>query len=757
MRAEEQTIQTGVPAMAAARLPSLRLSLGRKFLLVFAALAVVGLSNWLVVGSMLAQLRGATSLVNLVGSIRWTSQRIQLDLARLAAGKSSQAEIRQGLGRLDEMIRSLSDGGNATGFEVREPMATLGPSSAPLQRILLDYRADVLAALDDIQAGRDPDRALDSLFGRGNEMLNRADAAAAALSQRIGQVERDAAFGLYFLALLDIAILAAALLAIRAWIVQPLRKLMLTSRRFAGGEYHVRTQIDAADEIGDLARTFDRMAGDIQHDMSRTAGNLREIEKSQALLRKVLETLPVGVWVTDGGGRVVLENPAGQRLRAGAEAAGTAGSGKGQDGRAGGGKRIGHGESALERALAGGEATLGEIIEIRGVDGHHRTVLHSTAPLVGPRGEIEGAIVVNEDITERRKAVEELRVSKELFQTTFDSAAVGMALYDLSGRFLLANGALREMLGFGEDELLRMNLRELAHADDQAKDDDLAHRVLDGALSRYAVEKRLHRRDGGVVWVMLSVALVRDREQAPLYFIGQMIDISPRKAMEQELIASRARLRELAAYHDSVREEERKRIALEIHDELGQLLTALKMDISLLRMQFGADPDVGRRTNDMRELVEKTIGVVRQVAANLRPAALNLGIGAALEWLVEDFGQRTGIAYELDFSGGEIALDDLRATAIFRIVQESLTNVMRHAAAASVAVGLRRDGAALRLEIRDDGRGFDYEATRHGPSFGLLGIRERVRGLGGTLDVDSGPGRGTLVSICIPHPTEHAA
>jgi PAS domain S-box-containing protein len=317
-----------------------------------------------------------------------------------------------------------------------------------------------------------------------------------------------------------------------------------------------------------------------------------------------------------------------------------------------------------------------------------------------------------------------------------------------------ANGALCETLGYGEEELLHKSLQEITHPDDLAKDGDLERQVLGGTLNRYAVEKRLYHRDGHIVWVVLSVALVRDREQAPLYFIGQMLDITPRKTMEQELIESRTRLRELAAHHEAVREEERKRIALEIHDELGQLLTALKMDISLLRMQFGIDPGVSRRTSDMRELVEKTIGVVRQVASNLRPAALNLGIGPALEWLVEDFGQRTGIAYELNLSGGEIDLDDMRATAVFRIVQESLTNVMRHAAASSVAVSLRREGETLQLEVRDDGRGFDYEAASHGPSFGLLGIRERVRGLGGSLSVDSRPGLGTTVSIHIPHVSE---
>lgn len=751
MQADEQTIQAGIPVEAPAARRFLRLTLSRKFLAVFTALAVVGLSNWLIIDSTLAQLRGATTLVNVIGSIRWTSQRIQLDILRVAQGKAGSESVEQGLERLDAVIHALTGGGSVNGFEISEPPPTLRPSIEPLRRILEDYRTQVHAALGDIHAGRDPDRGLDALFGRGNDMLTHAEALAAALSRQIAEVETGASVGLYLLALIDLAILAAALLAIRVQIVQPLQKLMLASRHFARGDYDTRTQIDAADEIGDLARTFDRMAGDIQRDMSRIAGNMQELEKSQALLRKVLETLPVGVWVTDGSGRVIMENPAGQRIWTGTEQAGMLRKGKYKGWWADSGRRIGRGEWALERAVSRGETSVGEAINIHCFDGSFKTILNSAAPLVGPQGEIEGAIVVNEDITERQRAAEELRVSKELFQTTFDSAAVGITLYDLDGRFLLANGALCETLGYGEEDLLHKNLRDITHPDDLAKDDHLERQVLDGTLTRYAVEKRLYHRDGRVVWVVLSVALVRDREQAPLYFIGQIIDITSRKAMEQELIESRTRLRELAAHHDAVREEERKRIALEIHDELGQLLTALKMDISLLRMQFGADPDVGRRTNDMRELVEKTIGVVRQVAANLRPAALNLGIGPALEWLVEDFGQRTGIAYELNLSGGEIALDDTRATAVFRIVQESLTNVMRHAAASSVAVSLKRDGETLRLEVHDDGRGFDYEAVRHGPSFGLLGIRERVRGLGGSLSVESHPGRGTTVTIHIPH------
>lgn len=751
MQAEEQTIQAGIPVMTPAPRRLLRLTISRKFLIVFAALAVVGVSNWLIIDSTLSQLRGATTLVNVIGSVRWTSQRAQIDTARVAQGRADRADVEALLAQLDEVIRALSSGGRVLGFEVREAPPALQPSIETLRQVFHEYRGSVHAALERIQAGGEASSELEAAFQHGNDILKRADGLAAALSRQIAEIENRAALGLYLLALLDLAILGAALLAIRVQIVQPLQKLMQASQRFARGDYATRSHLDAADEIGDLSRTFDRMAGDIQRDMSRIAGHMQELEKSQALLRKVLETLPVGVWVTDGDGRIVMENPAGQRIWAGGEGAPPGRKGKYRGWWADSGRRIEAGEWALERAVRNGETSIGETINIQCFDGSFKTILNSAAPLLGPEGEIEGAIVVNEDITERQRAAEELRVSKELFQTTFDSAAVGITLYDLNGRFLLANGALCETLGYSEEQLLRKSLPELTHPDDRAKDADLERQVLAGGLKRYEIEKRLYCRDGRIVWVVLSVALVRDGEQSPLYFIGQMLDISPRKAMEQELIESRARLRDLAAHHEAVREEERKRIALEIHDELGQLLTALKMDISLLRMQFGDDPEVGRRTADMRELVEKTIGVVRQVAANLRPAALNLGIVPALEWLVEDFGQRTGIAYELNLPGGEVDLDDARATAVFRIVQESLTNVMRHAAANAVSISLRRDGSALRLEVHDDGRGFDYEAASRGPSFGLLGIRERVRTLGGTLAVESAAGRGTTVAIRIPH------
>lgn len=215
------------------------------------------------------------------------------------------------------------------------------------------------------------------------------------------------------------------------------------------------------------------------------------------------------------------------------------------------------------------------------------------------------------------------------------------------------------------------------------------------------------------------------------------------------LTASREQLRKLTDHLEVVREEERKHIAMEVHDELGQLLTALKMDVSLLEMRLTNNPQVEQKLGEMRDLVERTIGMVRHVTNNLRPAALNYGIVPALEWLTEDFSRRNAAACRLNLHGQEPVLDDRQATAIFRIAQESLTNVARHAGASVVTVTLSSNAGAVVLEISDNGQGFDPDQARPGHSYGLLGMIERARALGAEMQVRSSPGAGATISISI--------
>ncbi|MFA6444126.1 MAG: sensor histidine kinase, partial [Sterolibacterium sp.] len=226
-------------------------------------------------------------------------------------------------------------------------------------------------------------------------------------------------------------------------------------------------------------------------------------------------------------------------------------------------------------------------------------------------------------------------------------------------------------------------------------------------------------------------------------------DISERKQAEVALMESQQQLRSLSVYQEGLLEDERKHIAREVHDELGQLLTALKMDISLLRLRFGQDPVLLEKVEGMQTLVGKTIGVVRQVASNLRPVALDLGLVPAIEWLSKEFGQRWDMSCNIDLSGDEIALDEATATTVFRVVQESLTNVARHAQASEVTISLHY-GNRLLLKVKDNGCGFDSSVVRKLRGLGLFGMRERILALGGTLKIDSSPSMGTTLVIELP-------
>jgi len=349
-------------------------------------------------------------------------------------------------------------------------------------------------------------------------------------------------------------------------------------------------------------------------------------------------------------------------------------------------------------------------------------------------------------IEERRRAQAQLLASEFRFRTIVETSPVPLCITSMpEGYILYTNKPLRELFGVDYVTTHVANIGEL-YADPTDRDRLVEQLRNEGSFRN--TEVKFRRPDGTVFWAM-ATARVATYDDAPAIFVG-LNDITEPKRIEQELVESREQLRELSAYMEAIREEERKRIAMEIHDELGQLLTALKMDVSLLKMRLPGDQEVAKRADDMRELVEKTIWMVRNVASHLRPAALNYGIVSALEWLVDDFGRRSGLACQFRLNGGEPVLSDAHATAMFRIVQASLTNVARHASATRADVTLTSTSTALDLHVSDDGCGFDQEAARRDYSYGLLGMSERARLIGGTLLIDSAPGTGTSVSIHIP-------
>jgi len=231
-------------------------------------------------------------------------------------------------------------------------------------------------------------------------------------------------------------------------------------------------------------------------------------------------------------------------------------------------------------------------------------------------------------------------------------------------------------------------------------------------------------------------------------------DITERLLFEEELRQSQEQMRELAAHVELVREEERTGIARELHDELGQLLTALKMDITWLSTHAGTQERkaISTKLDGMGALADTTMHAVQRISSELRPGLLDdLGLVAALEWLARDFRERSGILCVLDVDEN-LELSGHLATALFRICQESLTNAARHSGATLVTVTLLADEGGIVLSVRDNGKGVTADESTHPHAFGLIGMKERARALGGELEIVGSPGDGTSVELTLPSP-----
>ncbi len=257
------------------------------------------------------------------------------------------------------------------------------------------------------------------------------------------------------------------------------------------------------------------------------------------------------------------------------------------------------------------------------------------------------------------------------------------------------------------------------------------------------------RATGGEFPLEASISQFGD-ETGKLYTV-MLRDISAQVDAERSLQRSHEELRELSANLLSIREEEKSRIARELHDDLGQQLTALKMDISSLELSPGTDAEARAQLRGMQRLIDATVASMRRIAADLRPVMLDdLGLVPAIDWLAIDFTNRYGIDVERRIDARHTIFSRDGATAVFRIVQEALTNVARHAQATHVNLALYLEGERCILRIADDGIGAHERADAGRKSFGLIGIRERAHGLDGSVSIESGIGQGFAVTVTFP-------
>ncbi len=355
---------------------------------------------------------------------------------------------------------------------------------------------------------------------------------------------------------------------------------------------------------------------------------------------------------------------------------------------------------------------------------------------------------------ERHEAEEALRESESRYRQLFERNLAGVYRENEEGKYLECNEAFANIVGAASAaELTRLNSTAFYF---ETADRDRYLRLLrkQGSVTNY--EMRLRRLDESEVWVLCNATLI-EREGEPVVLEGVLLDITKRKYAEAKLNEQREQLRALTAKISAVREEERTVISREIHDSLGQLLTGLKLDISWLSKRINQHVEgdtrklLVKKTDGISELLDQTIGTVRELATQLRPGVLDtLGLTAAIEWQVEDLKTRSGMECELWLCPEPKNLPQEKVTVIFRILQEILTNIIRHAEATRVVIHLMPNKDDLLLTVIDNGRGITAAEMQHQKSLGLLGMRERANSVGGEVKLEGAAGRGTTVTVRIP-------
>lgn len=387
---------------------------------------------------------------------------------------------------------------------------------------------------------------------------------------------------------------------------------------------------------------------------------------------------------------------------------------------------------------------------IRTRDGDYRWMRDSAVLVRDAHGEPAELVGSWLDITDYKTSESQLRLQAEILANSTEGVTV-VGLDDLRLRYV--NPCLEDMLGYAPGELVG---REISLLNAEGEPSAAAITAALRASGGWRGEILNRRKDGSTLWSYVNIATCELPSLGQVAIAAQT-DISLIKEADLRMRRSEAQLHALAARLQAVREQERTRLAREVHDVLGQLLTALTMDIAWLRRRLTQVDDaplraaMGDKLSDMGTLTAGMIRSVQEIASELRPSILdNLGLAAAIRFEAGRFQSRTEIPCAVELPAETPALDPDRVTGLFRILQELLTNVARHAGATRVAIRLAEDDAGITLEVADDGRGITREQLADPRSMGLLSMHERVREMGGEIAFDGGPGAGTRVMVRVP-------
>jgi PAS domain S-box-containing protein len=370
-------------------------------------------------------------------------------------------------------------------------------------------------------------------------------------------------------------------------------------------------------------------------------------------------------------------------------------------------------------------------------------------------GILEGSI---HDITEQKLAKAELQIALTKYKTLFECFPLGITISDDSGRIVETNSTAEKLLNKTHNEQIQLDIdgKEwcIVRTDGtpMPPDEYASSRALKDNCVVENIEMGIVKPDNTITWISVTSAPL------PMQGYGVVItynDITSRKLAEEDVVNMKYSLKKLNQYLNEIRENERALISREIHDELGQSLTALKIDLNWLRRQIPGDSDSGVKLKGMIELVNVTISDVQRISSDLRPAILDdLGLAPAMEWFTDEFIKRTKKQVNLKIETGADISKKIEIV-IFRIFQESLTNIARHSGAKKVEIVLRKNLRDLILDISDDGKGIAEKEMHSSRSLGLLNMKERARDIGGSLTFKSGPDGGTRVELIIPEVVLH--
>lgn len=365
-------------------------------------------------------------------------------------------------------------------------------------------------------------------------------------------------------------------------------------------------------------------------------------------------------------------------------------------------------------------------------------------------GEEPHFIMLSRDITERKRFEKTLYEREREYRTLAENSPEMIARYDHNFNPVYINPAYELHSGINLEGTWSKTSTEiwkpLLPREEYIA---LLKCVMETGQSEYILLEWLGQ-DGGVVSHRMHAVAEYDEQKNVVGVLAISHNITALKETEQQLVASQHLLRQLATRSETVLEDVRKSLARELHNELGQYLMALRMNMNAVSLAFCENnPALQEEVSQLIALLDTTTQVVRNLVVSLRPSVLDMGIVPALEWLVDEYQKRTEIHCELHILDEEIYLDDKRATAVFRIVQELLTNIDRHAKASKVDIVLGQKENQYELEVHDNGKGFD-PAVGKDKSFGFLGMRERVITLGGGLEISSESGYGTVIKVSIP-------